>query len=656
MMKGIRRTAVITVLLAMMLAMAACGNKSGEDVNKSDGEVVTSGNTDKSGTSEDRSDNGTHDISGNDGSNNTMNGLDASQNSEPVELSMAEYADRGFNAAPGTYIKSQQGYAELEVMEAKLSEKSIGYYQGYEDGNTDVEAVLFTSVNNEVVFKLKGNETDAVILFNNVAASDGSGYRYHYFGKVSGTFEGIACDGCTVLMETEDSWLYLYICSSDETLVDRYTLQSDFSESEFILGKEGWCGTYRTGEYSEVQVEIKVETDEYGLVTADITTPTYQGSVWCTKRSSNFFSETGDVIEYSSISYDVPCRYATIQFSMNAATGLAKEIYFSIIGDAVDVRDNAYKVKDYIAPAAFVNSDNAGVWGTIPVHTSDSQYFTPSTEDYIVEYKVGDSYVDNDYSVMVKVEQYMLYSYNELGRLINTKEKHVCPDAASAELLTAQMQEQLQYMLDGKTREIVTVDNVVYQYETDDIDYFPHLQYNDKYQLINDMEYGYFYGYHMLTVVDDYDNPIYYWISEIITEEEGRELTRRYNELFAPYKGYYYQEGKEKQFSNAVILYDDGQFRNSIQLPVTDSNGYETYVQTQHVQINEDGSFTAIAYIDEQLMTVAELKFNDDKTKVTGYYYTYACKEEWPSFSNYKDKTILSEGDYGEFIFTAEEY
>ena len=590
--------------------------------------------------------------------NNNMSD-DSGMDSQPW-ASTAEYINAACNTAEGDKIKHMTGNVIEEVVVAILADNMDGQFTGYNEGQkTSLEGVLFTAKDGRPVFKLKDTNTDCVILFDKMIALDVNYGSYHFFGQINGTFEGTQYNGSNTLLQTSDGgWCEMYICQGDTMLVDDYRLQQIPSDTPFITAKDEWSGTYITDEYNADKAEFVIRADEYGLTHVDINSSIYKGTVWCFQGTnpgqSVFYSEYGDVISYYSIDYDSDCRCVSLQFHLNDVTGLCESVSYNIVGNAGLINSSAYREKDYIAPVSYANKDSARVWGPIPVHDTDAQYFTPMSEDYYVEYieKTSEA-LDTNYTEYTDTEMYTMYSYNKAGEVINTKEKCVCVDAETAQKVELVMRDKLKNRHDEKPIEITCVNNIIYQYETDDIIDDTSFIKNDKLRHINDLGTTFFFGRHLLEEYNDYGH-MYYWFSKVMTEDEGLQYFRNYKENFMPYTGYYYLSGSGKSYTDAVILYSDGLFDCNINVPFTDTYNNINSEQTNIIKINEDGSFTAIYAVYEQFYLVVELSLSEDKTVITGHYYQYTLEGGCPTLDDYKTKEYYKEGDFGEYVFSPE--
>lgn len=637
------KKALLLTAVILALSLNACGGKSSENSLTSDDRTTAQNNSSIEATV---------------GATELLeDATDHTGTESQPWASTAAYINAGCVAATGDKIRHMTGNSNVEIVSASLTDSMKGLFTGYNEGKTSLEAVLFTAKDGRTVYELKDTSTDCIIIFDKMIIVDANYNSYHLFGQINGMFEGTQYDGSNVLLQMSDGgWCEMYICQGDTMLVEDYRLQQIPSESAFITAENEWIGSYVTDEYVTEKAEIIIRADEYGLTHAEINSTIYQGTVWCFMESSTFYSEYGKVIAYDAPDYDSDCRCLAIQFGINELTGLCEYVNYNIVGNAGLINGTAYREKEYIAPATLENQDKAGVWGLIPVHDADAQYFTPMTEDYLVEYMEKTSMpLDNTWTEYTDVQMYTLYSYNEVGKVINKKEKYVCIDAATAQKVTLVMQERLQERHDEKPIELTCVDNIIYQYETDDIDYNPSYLNNEKLLKMSELDTAFFFGRHLMEEYGDYGHT-YYWFSKIMTEEEGRQYNQNYNEYFKPYTGHYYRKDAEKTYANAIILYSNGLFDNSINVPFKDQYNNTNSEQTNIIRINQDGTLTAIDVIYDQFYVVAELTFSEDKTTIAGHYYQYSIEGGCPTFEDYKTKEYYKEGDLGEYVFSLEEW
>jgi len=649
-----KRFLIGLVLLLLVFSLSGCG-KEANNTNQADEPQAAEGQQDNidSGNSDDINTNDTIDENVSSGDN--TNSTDYSMTEAKAWASTAEYINAGCAVATGDKIKHMTGNVMEDVAAALLPGSMQGMYTGYDGGQTKLETMFFTATDGRTVMKLRDADTDCVIIFEKMIVVDANYNNYHFFGQIKGTFEGTQYDGNNSLLMTEGGgWCYLNICQNDELIVDNYTLCQIPSEEEFITAQDTWIGTYVTDENNEEQAKISIYADEFGLTYADINSTVFQGTVWCYQNTGGYYYGSESVIEYYAPDYDSECRCFSVMFTINETTSLCEEINYNIVGNAGLVNGYAYREKDYIAPAALANQDNAGVWGVIPVHEADAQYFTPMTEDYLVEYiETWSMPLTNNYDEYTDVQKLTLYSYNGVGKVINKKEKYICQDAETAQKVVLFVEDQLQYRAYEKPVELICVDNIIYQYETDDIDYNPNYLNNEKNIIICDLESEFFFGRHLLEVNGDFGHA-YYWFSKIMTEEEGRQYNQNYHDYFKPYTGEYYLKDAEKSYSNAIILYSGDLFENGITVPVIDNYDNNSGYQTNLVQVNQDGSLTAIYVIYDQFYVVAELSFNEDKTIITGQYYQYAFEGGCPTFDDYKDREYNKKVELGEYVYSEE--
>ncbi len=646
-----KKRAVVLVLLTCMIFTTACGNAGAGESNNLTMNNASAAINNGGGDGESVVENGTNDQQ----TDNSVTEDSDSHNYGDQSCSVAEFIQSGVTSEVGTSIQNAYGSEAVSLMSPVLEDSYSGIYDSYDLGN--IKGMFFTGRNGEVVLEMKGQDVDCTALFSTMAETKDYADSLCFFGTMSGMLNGTNCDGAEILLKierTDSSGFYISILSNSEFLIEASSFWNSVDNSEdnsAIMAEENWFGTYSYTDGSDnSEVIITVRADDHGLLNADIVSAAYTGTCWGFQKDNDI---SGIAFQTAAWGLGDEYPFISLNFILNDVTGVCSVLYYSINGVEGYSSGNAFKENDYLAPSTLANKDDTGVWGEIPIHDTDAQYFEPTTKDYIVSYAVGEIDIDVNYTETAIVQQYTLNSYNELGKCVNEKYKYVCPDETAATKMEAHLQDRMQYLMDGRNREITRVGSIVYQYETDSVDAFPFNMYNDKSNLLENMGEYFFYDRHFLEKSDG-NATIYYWLSDITSREEGIEKNEVFSKYMKPFAGRYQKENASDGSNSEINLLADSIFITNLNINFLDKEGNIINGGSDFIQCDEDGNLIVISSSYESYYFILDLTFQEDGSSVTGHYYKYALENGCPTFADYQNMEYFEDGDLGVFTYNSE--